>query len=91
MLNLAGDVNDPLNAIDRGDQGGYCTAVQIESKPPVRLSTYWEETLVREAVGGNAAQGAARLAAAIPRRGAELGRGQSRRPGRARASRSPRA
>ena len=66
LLNLVGDASDPLNAIDRGDQGGYCTAVQIGSKPPVRLSTYWEETLVREALGGNAAQGAARVAAGIP-------------------------
>jgi hypothetical protein len=66
LLNLVGDVSDPLNTIDRGDQGGHCTAVQIGSKPPVRLSTYWEETLVRQVLGGNAAQGAARIAAAIP-------------------------
>ena len=66
VLNLVGDISDPLNAIDRGDQGGHCTALQIGSKPPVRLSTYWEETLVREAAGGNAAQGAARVAAVLP-------------------------
>src|SRR6266404_4792555 len=37
LLNLVGDVNDPLLAIDRGDQGGYCTAVQIgTAKAPVR-------------------------------------------------------
>jgi hypothetical protein len=66
VLNLAGEVNDPLNAIDRGDQGGDCTAVQIGSKPPVRLSTYWDETLVREVLGGNAAQGATRVWAALP-------------------------
>lgn len=66
MLNLTGDVNDPLNAIDRGDQGGYCTAVQVGSKPPVRLSTYWEATLVRQVAGGNAAQAATRVFAAIP-------------------------
>jgi hypothetical protein len=66
VLNLVGDVSDPLNTIDRDDQGGRCTALQIGSKPPVRLSEYWGETLVREAAGGNAAQGAARVAAAIP-------------------------
>jgi hypothetical protein len=66
LLNLVGDVSDPLNAIDRGDQGGYCTAVQIGSNPPVRLSNYWEETLVRQVLGGNAAQGAAKVAAGIP-------------------------
>jgi hypothetical protein len=66
LLNLVGDVSDPLNAIEFGDQGGHCTAVQIGSKPPVRLSTYWEETLVRQVLGGSAAQGSARVAAAIP-------------------------
>ena len=66
VLNLSGDVNDPLNAIGRGDQGGYCTAVQIGAKPPVRLSTYWDETLVRQVVGANLAQAAARLLSEIP-------------------------
>lgn len=66
VLNLAGEVNDPLNAIDRGDQGGYCTAVQIGSQPPLRLSTYWEEKLVRQVVGANLTQAAMRLAAEIP-------------------------
>ena len=60
LLNLVGDVNDPLLAIDRGDQGGYCTAVQIGAKPPVRLSTYWQTTLVGEVVGRDPAGGAAR-------------------------------
>lgn len=66
LLNLVGDLSDPLNAIDHGDQGGECAALQVGGKPPVRLANYWEETLVREVVGSNAAQGAARLAAAIP-------------------------
>ena len=66
LLNLTGDVNDPLNAIDRGDQGGYCTAVQIGAQPPLRLSTYWEERLVRQVVGANLAQAAMRLVAEIP-------------------------
>src|SRR6266853_6560710 len=66
LLNLAGDLNDPLHAIDRGDQGGECIAVQIGSKPPVRLSTYWRDTLVAEVVGSDPAKGAARIAASVP-------------------------
>src|SRR5438067_6699054 len=34
LLNLVGEVNDPLLAIDKGDQGGRCTAVQVGGKPP---------------------------------------------------------
>src|SRR5439155_6318133 len=57
LLNLVGDVNDPLLAIDKGDQGGRCTALQIgAAKTPVRLSTYWENTLSGEAVGRERAQ-----------------------------------
>ena len=66
LLNLAGDLNDPLHAIDRGDQGGECVAVQIGSKPPVRLSSYWQEVLVAEVVGSDPAKGAARIAASVP-------------------------
>ena len=32
LLNLVGDLHDPLNAIDRGDRGGECIALQIGSK-----------------------------------------------------------
>jgi hypothetical protein len=66
VLNLAGEVNDPLNTIDRGDQGGQCTVVQIGPQPPLRLSSYWDEKLVRQVVGANFAQAAVRLAAEIP-------------------------
>ncbi|MBV9018060.1 MAG: hypothetical protein JO058_20620 [Alphaproteobacteria bacterium] len=65
LLNLVADVNDPLLAIDHGDQGGACTAVQIGAKPPVRLSTYWETTLVGEVVGRDPVGGAARILASI--------------------------
>jgi hypothetical protein len=51
--------------IDRGDQGGQCIALQIGDKPPVRLSTYWQETLVAEVAGPDAAKGAARIAGSI--------------------------
>lgn len=71
LLNLVGDLHDPLDAIDYGDQGGFCVALQVGSKPPVRLSTYWQEALVGEAAGHNATQGAARLLASIGT--AELG------------------
>src|SRR5438105_8408310 len=65
LLNLVGDVNDPLLAIDKGDQGGQCTAVRIGGKPPVRLSTYWQTTLVGEVVGRDPAAGAARLLSSV--------------------------
>jgi hypothetical protein len=65
LLNLVADVNDPLLAIDHGDQGGSCTAVQIGTKPPVRLSTYWETTLVDQVVGRDPAGGAARILSSI--------------------------
>lgn len=64
LLNLVADLHDPLLVIDRGDQGGACVAVQIGNKPPVRLASFWETTLVNEAVGGNPAQAAARLTSA---------------------------
>jgi hypothetical protein len=66
LLNLVGDLHDPLNAIDRGDQGGRCVAIQIGGKPPVRLATYWQETLVNEVVGRDPAQGAGRIIATVP-------------------------
>src|SRR5207248_7846683 len=65
LLNLVGEVNDPLLAIDKGDQGGRCTAVQVGGKPPVRLASYWETTLVGEVVGRDPAAGAARLLASV--------------------------
>jgi hypothetical protein len=66
LLNLVGDLNDPLDAIDRGDRSGECIALQFGSKPPVRLSTYWQETLVAEVAGPDPVGGAARIAASVP-------------------------
>jgi hypothetical protein len=66
LLNLVGDLHDPLHAIDKGDEGGECMALQIGSKPPVRLSNYWQDVLVGEVVGPEAAKGAARIAASVP-------------------------
>ena len=64
LLNLVADLHDPLLVIDRGGEDPACIALQIGTKPPVRLASYWQSTLVNEAVGGNPAQGAAKLAAA---------------------------
>jgi hypothetical protein len=66
LLNLVADLNDPLLAIDRRDQGGECVALQIGSSPPVRLSSYWQETLVGEVVGPDPAKAASRIAASVP-------------------------
>lgn len=71
LLNLVGDLHDPLYAIDEGDQGGFCVAIEVGSKPPVRLSNYWQEALVGAAAGPDAAKGAARLLATVGT--AELG------------------
>lgn len=64
LLNLVGDIHEPLYTIDRGDQGAACVALVIGDKaPPVRLLTYWDDTLVAEAAGGEPEKGAAQLAA----------------------------
>jgi hypothetical protein len=66
LLNLVGDLNDPLLAIDRGDQGGDCVALQIGATPPVQLSSYWQVTLAAEVLGSDPAKGALRIIAAVP-------------------------
>ncbi len=66
LLNLVGDLNDPLHAIDHADRGGQCVALQIGATPPVRLSSYWDDTLVAEVAGPDPARGAARIAASVP-------------------------
>src|SRR5216683_123049 len=45
---------------------GERLAAEIGSKPPVRLSSYWQEVLVAEVVGSDPAKGAARIAASVP-------------------------
>jgi hypothetical protein len=66
LLNLTGDLHDPLLAIDFGDQGGRCIALQIGAgKEPVRLLTYWQNTLAAEVIGRDPASAATRLAAAV--------------------------
>ena len=66
LLNLVGDVNDPLYAIERNDQSGHCIAVLPPgAKTPARLSAYWEDTLVSEAVGKDAIKAAGQIAASL--------------------------
>jgi S1/P1 Nuclease len=66
LLNLVGDVNDPLYAIERNDQSGHCIAVLPPgAKSPARLSDYWEDALVSEAVGKDATKAASQIAASL--------------------------
>jgi S1/P1 Nuclease len=66
LLNLVGDIHDPLLAIERNDQSGRCVAVLPPgSATPVRLSAYWEDNLVTERLGKNPAKAAEQLAAGL--------------------------
>jgi hypothetical protein len=66
LLNLAGDLHQPLYAIDKRDAGGSCMAVLPPgAKAPVRLSAYWEDTLVADAFGRDPAKAAAAIVAAL--------------------------
>lgn len=67
LLNLVGDVHDPLYTIERNDQSGRCFAVVPPGgKTPVRLSTYWDDTLVAEAEGRDPVKAAGQIAAGLP-------------------------
>jgi hypothetical protein len=62
MLNLVGDLHEPLYAIDHGDDGSDCVAIVVDkAASPVRLLTYWDETLVAQVGGGDPAKGAAQV------------------------------
>jgi S1/P1 Nuclease len=66
LLNLVGDIHDPLFTVERNDQSGRCVAVLPPgSKAPVRLSVYWEDDLVAEAEGKNPAKAAEQIAARL--------------------------
>jgi hypothetical protein len=66
LLNLVGDIHDPLFAMERNDQSGRCVAVLPPgSKTPVRLSVYWEDDLVAGAEGKNPDKAAEQIAARI--------------------------
>jgi hypothetical protein len=66
LLNFVGDVNDPLFTIEHNDQGGRCVALMLPAgKTPVRLSTYWDDTLVVEAAGKDPAKAAVQIVAGL--------------------------
>lgn len=66
LLNLVGDIHDPLFTVERNNQSGGCVAVVPPGgKTPVRLSVYWEDDLVAEAEGKNPAKAAEQIAARL--------------------------
>jgi hypothetical protein len=66
LLNLVGDVHDPLLTIEHNDQSGRCVAVLPPGgKTPVRLGVYWGDDLVVEAEGKDPARAAERIAAGL--------------------------
>jgi hypothetical protein len=66
LLNLVGDLHDPLYTIDHNDQNGRCTAVlPAGAKTPVRLSIYWDDTLVAGAEGKDPMKAAGQILSAI--------------------------
>ena len=89
VLNLVGDVNDPLNAIDRGDQGRLLRAVQIGQSRRSGCRPIGRRRWSAQVVGAQPGEGAGRLMAGCrPKR--SNGARAPRRPGRAKATRSPR-
>jgi len=66
LLNLVGDVHDPLFTIEHNDQSGRCAAVLPPGgKTPVSLDVYWEDNLVVEAEGKDPVKAAERIAAGL--------------------------
>jgi S1/P1 Nuclease len=66
VLNLVGDIHDPLYAIEHNDQGGQCVALLLPgAQAPVRLRTYWDDTLVADAAGKDPAKAASEIVAAL--------------------------
>ena len=66
LLNLVGDIHDPLYLIEHNDENGQCVAVLPPgAKTPVRLSFYWEDTLVAQAAGKDPNAAAGQIAAGL--------------------------
>lgn len=66
LLNFVGDIHDPLNTIEHNDHEGRCVALVLPgAKIPVRLSDYWDDTLVVEAEGKDPAKAAAEIVASL--------------------------
>jgi hypothetical protein len=66
MLNLVGDIHDPLYTIERHDENGQCVGVVAPgARAPIRLAAYWDDTLVAEAAGKDPAKAAGQITAAL--------------------------
>ena len=66
LLNLVGDIHDPLNTVEHNDHEGRCVALQPPgAKTPIRLSAYWDDALVVEAEGKDPAKAAAEIVAGL--------------------------
>lgn len=66
LLNFVGDIHDPLHTIEQHDQEGRCVALLLPgAKTPVRLSAYWDDTLVVEAEGKDTAKAATEIVALL--------------------------
>jgi hypothetical protein len=66
LLNLVGDLHQPLYVIDHKDQHGECVALQLpRERKPLRLSRYWDDILVADALGKDPEAAADRLVAAL--------------------------
>ena len=66
LLNLVGDIHDPLYAIEHNDEGGQCVTLLLPgANSPVRLRAYWDDTLVAEADGKDPAKAADAIVARL--------------------------
>jgi len=66
LLNLVGDIHDPLNTIEHDDKDGRCVALLLTgAKTPIRLNAYWDDALVAEAEGKDPAKAAADIVAGL--------------------------
>jgi hypothetical protein len=66
VLALTGDLHQPLDVIDRGDDAGDCVAILLpRARAPVRLAAYWNDTLVAEAEGRDPVAAADRIVAGL--------------------------
>lgn len=65
LLHLVGDVHQPLHTIDRADQGGNCTAIQLPGGEPVSLHAYWDDHTVRSALAAQREAAGRRLTALV--------------------------
>ena len=66
LLNFVADVHDPLHTIEHNDNEGRCVALLPPgAKTPIRLSAYWDDTLVVEAEGKDPAKAAGEIVAGL--------------------------